>query len=146
ANLNAIGIGVEVKYLPGPTFFDRISTRGEPFDIADDGWIVDYLDPADFLNVLLDGRSIQAKGNNNHAYFDDPAYNRKLDAASKLTGPRRYRAYAKLDADLARNAAPWVALATGTHSHPDLYSARIGCQVNSPFGWGPIFSALCIRR
>jgi peptide/nickel transport system substrate-binding protein len=143
ANLGAIGIDVEVKTFPGPTFFDRISTRGEPFDIADDGWIIDYIDPADFLNVLLDGRSIRAKGNTNQAYFDDPAYNRKLDAASKLTGPRRYRAYAKLDADLARNAAPWVAYATGLH--PDLYSARIGCQINSPYS-GPILSALCIRR
>jgi YVTN family beta-propeller protein len=143
ANLKAIGIDVEVKNFPGPTFFERISTRGEPFDIADDGWIIDYIDPADFLNVLLDGRSIQAKGNTNHAYFDDPAYNRKLDAASKLTGPRRYRAYAKLDADLARSAAPWVAISTGLH--PDLYSARIGCQVGSPLVWGPILSALCIR-
>jgi peptide/nickel transport system substrate-binding protein len=143
ANLKAIGIDVEVKAFPGLTRFDRAGTRGEPFDILLAGWIIDWFDPADLLNVLLDGNSIRAKGNTNEAYFDDPAYNRKLDVASKLTGARRYRAYAELADDLARNAAPWVATATGTH--PDFYSARIGCQVNSsPFG--PVLSALCIRR
>jgi ABC-type oligopeptide transport system substrate-binding subunit len=123
--------------------FDRAGTRGEPFDIFDDGWFIDYFDPGDVLNVLLDGKSIRAKDNANHAYFDDPVYNRRFNAASRLTRARRNRAYAELAADLARNAAPWVAYATG--SHPELYSARIGCQVNSPFA-GPVLSALCIRR
>ena len=44
--------------------------------------------------------------NSNHSYFDDPVYNRKLAAAARLTGPRRYAAYQALEADLLRNAAP----------------------------------------
>ena len=56
------------------------------------------------------------------AYFDNPAYNRKLETAATLTGPERYRAYGALDVDLARNAAPLVAIAntaTATSSRPE---------------------------
>ena len=36
-------------------------------------------------------------------FFDDPSYKRKVTAASRLSGPRRYRAYGALDVDTARN-------------------------------------------
>ena len=62
--------------------------------------------------------------------FDDPEYKRKLEAAAQLSGPPRYLAYGKLDADLARNAAPWVAIGNGVSR--DFFSARTGCQVFQP--------------
>ena len=79
----------------------------------------------------------------NFAHFDDPAYNRRLDAAARLTGPARYTAYAKLDADLARNAAPMAAL--GVWPNRDLFSARIGCQKYQPL-YGIDLAALCVTR
>ena len=94
------------------------------------GWYADYPDPSDLLNYLFDGRSIRAIGNSNHSYFDDPVYNRKLAAAARLTGPRRYAAYQALDADLLRNAAPAAPLFN--FGVPEFFSARIGCKVYQP--------------
>ena len=143
ADLEAIGVDVEVRAFPLEVLFGKVATRGEPFDLATIGWGADYPDPADFLNLLLDGHSIQASGNVNYAYFDDPRYNRKLAAAARLTGPKRYRAYADLDVQLARDAAPWVGLANPTNR--DFFSARMGCESYQPV-YGIDLAALCIRR
>ena len=47
----------------------------------------------------------------NSSRFDSPAYNARLDRASRLVGPTRYATYGRLDVDLARNAAPAIAYA-----------------------------------
>src|SRR6266511_4967840 len=143
ANLKAIGIDVEVKKFPYAVLGDKISTRGEPFDIFLNGWIFDYADPFNLLNNLLDGTGIKARQNTNVAYFDNPAYNRKLETAATLAGPERYRAYGALDIDLARNAAPLVAIAT--YAHRDFFSARIGCHTYQPV-YGFDLAALCLKR
>jgi ABC-type oligopeptide transport system substrate-binding subunit len=53
------------------------------------GWTPDFADPSNVLNPLLRGTSADDKNSENRAHFDDPAYNRRLDAA-RLTGPARY--------------------------------------------------------
>jgi hypothetical protein len=63
-------------------------------------------------------------------FFDDPSYKRKVTAASRLSGPRRYLAYGVLDVDTVRNAAPVVSL--GNRLSRDFFSARMGCQVFNP--------------
>ena len=136
ANLASIGIDAQVKTFPFGALFERLARKGEPFDMALSGWQADYPDPANFLNLqLLSGM---------YPPLDNPAYKRRLEAAARLSGPARYLAYSKLDADLARNVAPWVAV--GNASSPDFFSARMGCQVFQP-AYGFIdLGALCIRR
>ena len=58
--------------------------------------------------------------------FEDPDLPRRLAAAAQLTGPKRYLTYAKLDHDLARNAAPLVAFGNhpATTSSPHESAAR----------------------
>jgi ABC-type oligopeptide transport system substrate-binding subunit len=75
-------------------------------------WGADYQDPPNFLNQLLTGGTIGSADNLNFSYFDDASYDRRLEAAARLSGPGRYLAYAKLDADIARKAAPVAALST----------------------------------
>jgi ABC-type oligopeptide transport system substrate-binding subunit len=76
----------------------KLLTKGEPWDIADTGVLSNvYLDPYDFLNLLFDSRAPTAgagwnEENENVTHFDDPSYNRRLEAADTLTGPARYRA------------------------------------------------------
>jgi hypothetical protein len=60
-----------------------------------------------------------------------------------VTGPARDTAYATLDADLARNAAPMAAL--GVWPYRDLFSPRIGCQKYQPL-YGIDLAALCVKR
>ena len=139
ANLGRIGMDVEIS--PSGSHFERIGRRGEPFDMAVNGWQSDYPDPLDFLN-LLDGRTIGPSGNLNNSYFDDPRYNRRLDAAAGLPSPARELALGRLANDVARTSAPWAAVANDQYR--SFFSARMGCQVLNPV-IGVDLAALCIR-
>ncbi len=74
--------------------------------------------------------------------FNDPTYQRKLAKAERLSGPKRYLTYGKLDLDLARNAAPLAAFDNLTDN--DFFSARIGCQTDGVYGMD--LAALCLRH
>jgi peptide/nickel transport system substrate-binding protein len=140
-SLKAIGIDVQIKQWPRSVQFTKEGVRGEPFDIADEGWIADYADPSNFIIKLLDGRTIQAQNNVNFSYFDDPEYNRKMDEAQQKTGEERDEAFAALDEDIARNAAPLVAWSVPNNI--DFVSARVGC-----YQWHPVYfmnlATLCL--
>ena len=76
------------------------------------GWCSDYPDPYDWLNVLLHGKSITAENNLNYSFMNIPRWNRKLDAAAKLVGPKRYKVYGQLDLDIMRQVAPMAVMRT----------------------------------
>jgi peptide/nickel transport system substrate-binding protein len=135
-DLAAIGIRIDVKTFKDSTLYTKTVTPGEPFDIAWVGWLPDYPDPAAMLNELLEDGTIILPT------FKDPAYRAKLAAAARLSGAERYLTYARLDADLARNAAPLVAL--GELSGPELFSTRMGCQTYGVYGID--LAALCIKK
>ena len=82
SNLKAIGIDVEVKLFAKTVLFKRLNRKNEPYDMAINGWFVDYPDPADFLSQLdgrtLDQDSYLSGAFANLAKFDDPAFNRRL--------------------------------------------------------------------
>ena len=80
-NLKQIGIDVEIKQFDRVVQHDKVGTRGEPFDIGLSGWGMDYPDPSNFINVLLDGRRIQATNNVNESYFNNAANNKRMDRA-----------------------------------------------------------------
>ena len=129
ANLKAIGIDVSIRTFPRSVQFTKEGVKGEPFDIADEGWFADYADPSNFINKLLDGRTIQATNNVNFSYFNDPAYNRKMDEAQQQVGEDRDAAFAALDEDLARNAAPLVAWSVPNNI--DFVSSRVAATSSS---------------
>jgi peptide/nickel transport system substrate-binding protein len=144
ANLAAIGLEVEVKELTFAVLIEKAGTRGDPFDIMSIGWFADYPDPYDFINVLLDGRTIAAKNNVNYAYFNSPAYQRKMDRAARLAGDARYRAYGDLDVELTRNQSPLVI--TNNQNVREFISAKVGCPTYS-YAWGGLnLVLLCPRR
>ena len=142
ANLKEIGIDVTIKPFARSVQFTKEGVRGEPFDIADEGWVADYADPSNFINKLLDGRTIQAANNVTVSYFNDPAYNTKMDAAASKVGEDRDAAYAALDEDLARNVAPLAAWMVPNNI--DLFSSRVGCHLYQPV-YGMDLAALCLR-
>ena len=96
---------------------------------------MDYPDPSNFLNVLLDGRRIQADHNVNMSYFNDAGFNKKLDAANAKSGQARLTAYGLLDRDLVKNYAP-VAPYISTNARI-LTSTKVGC-----YGYTSIQSTL----
>jgi len=144
ANLKAIGIDVQVKPLTFAVLIDKSGTRGEPVDITSIGWFADYPDPYDFINILLDGRTIAAKNNVNVSYFDNPTYQKRMDSAAKLAGDARYRAYGTLDIDITRNQSPLVI--TNNQNVREFISSKIGCPTYS-FAWGGLnLVTLCPKR
>jgi ABC-type oligopeptide transport system substrate-binding subunit len=124
-DLARIGLQVEIKALPWRPLWARVARPGEPFDMVWADWIADYPDPDQFLNFWLESGTLIPS-------FDDPTYRRRLTAAARLSGPARYLAYARLDTDLARHGAPWVAYGS-SYSH-ELFSPRMGCQTYGVYG------------
>jgi hypothetical protein len=114
--------------------FARVARPGEPFDLAFNSWGPDYPDPSASLNAILDNPSIEPT-------LNDPAYQRRLAAAARLSGPERYLVYGKLDLDLARYAAPFIAF--GNPGSEDFFSRRIGCQTYGVYELD--LAALCLR-
>lgn len=143
ASLKQIGIDVAVRTFPFAVGVERTGKRGEPFDMNMTGWFADYPDPYDFINVLLDGRRIVAKNNVNTAYFNDPEYNRKMEQASRLVGPRRYRTYGALDIDITRNAAPLAVLYN--QNVREFVSKRVGCYSYHPVWASMNLAAVCLK-
>ncbi len=141
-NLKQIGLDVEVKQFARGVQIAKEGTRGEPFDITTEGWLADYADPYDFINVLLDGTSLHADNNNNIAYFNNPTYNKEMERASRLTGSARYTAYGNLDVNMMNKAAPWAP--THNSSNRSLVSKNYGC-----FTYNGIYSvdlaAACVK-
>jgi ABC-type transport system substrate-binding protein len=135
-DLAPLGIDVQVREFPTGEFFARIARPGEPFDLAVSGWLYGGTDPLGALNIF-DGRS-PAKV----PHFDDPAFDRELDAAAKLSGPGRYRTFSRLALELQRDLVPAAPFATNASSN--FFSARIGCQLFHPVH-GIDLGALCLR-
>ncbi len=140
-DLGRIGLAVEIRAPTGAA----ASTRGAPFDIVDIGCVlfVGSMDPAAILAPSFDGRLLRATGNTNVAYFSDPRFNRRFAAAARLSGRVRYRAYGRLDVDLARNGAP--AVAYGETQQAVLVASRIGCVKLNPLH-GVSLGAVCRKR
>jgi peptide/nickel transport system substrate-binding protein len=129
-NLKAIGLTLEIKQFPLSVLFAKLDAGGEPYDIAWEGWILDR-DPSGTPFGCFDGRTLAEPGNCNLSHINSPKYNRLLETTSRIpAGPARYRAYAKLDADIAANAAPAIPFLIPNVL--TLVSDRVGCVVVSP--------------
>jgi DNA-binding SARP family transcriptional activator/ABC-type oligopeptide transport system substrate-binding subunit/DNA-binding beta-propeller fold protein YncE len=143
-NLSKIGIDVTAHELPFSAMFKREANPEASWDLAFFGWTPDLPDPSSFLNTLLRGHRPPLPGNYDFSHFNDPVYNRRLDAAALLSGPERYATYAKLDRDLTGKAAPIVPFFLGESQ--DFFSARMGCQIYRPASVSGIdLAALCIK-
>jgi peptide/nickel transport system substrate-binding protein len=141
-NLKQIGIDVEIKLFDRVVQHEKTATRGEPFDLTLEGWGMDYPDPSNFINVLLDGRRIQADNNVNASYFNNATYNRRMDAAYKLAGQARLNAYGLLDRDILKDQAP-VAPYISTNARI-LTSNKVGCYGYTSIQ-GSLLTQLCTR-
>lgn len=139
-DLAPIGIAVTIKKFPGPALFQRLFTPGTRYDMTLLGYGPDYFDPYAMLNILFDGRLIGTPYSFNLSYFNSPKPNAALATASRLVGAARYRAYGKLDVELARDQAP--AAAYENESVLTFVSKRAGCLV---LNTGLDLAAVCLK-
>lgn len=143
-NLEQAGFKVTLKPQPFGVAIKTMGTKGTDIDMFAIGWIADYFDPFDFINVLMDGNNIQDANNNNYSYFNDPKYNAAMKAAAKLTGEARFKAYGALDVDISKNAAPWVSVFNFTSR--DFISAKTENYIYHPVYGHPIINAFAIKK
>jgi len=129
-NLSQIGCNVTVKLFQGFQLYVAAGTKGEPFDAAIAGWNQDYPDPYDFIDILLNGNNIHDANNNNLAYLNVPALNKRMNAANRLTGAARYNAYGQLDVDITKNYAPWASY--DNRNDREFVASRVGGVVFQP--------------
>jgi ABC-type transport system substrate-binding protein len=141
-DLKQIGINLDIRPFARSVQFTKEGDKGEPYDIGDDGWLADYADPYDFINVLLDGANIHDSNNNNVAYFNNPKFNKEMTAASLMSGAKRYTTYGNLDVNMMLTNPPWAA--RSNFNDRILLSSKVGC-----FTYNAIYSvdlaAACLK-
>ncbi|MGZ4339830.1 MAG: ABC transporter substrate-binding protein [Gaiellaceae bacterium] len=142
-NLKQVGFKITDVPTPATNYYQVIQTRGTTYNfVTNGGWCADYFDPFDYLNVLFDGRKLQAANNNNYAYFNNASFNKGLDHASSLSGAARAAAYAKLDQDLMAKYAPVVPYLISTNRY--FVSSRVKGWIYSTYFGEPYLNALAV--
>ncbi len=141
-NLKQIGFDTKDRPVPGGLYYKTLGTKGADFDVAYAGWCADFFDPFDYINVNLDGRSIQDANNVNFAYLNSAKLNAAMDKAASLSGAARATAYQKLDLTIMRDYAPWV-------SYNNLNSVyfvapRVSNFIYSAYFTSPDYNALAV--
>ena len=139
--LSKIGLHVRIDTSPGQ--FTLAGVRGTPFDIADVITRPDYGDPYGLVDKLLDSRVIRAVGNSNISYYASPQVDHAIDAAQRLSGVARDRAYGRLGAEVARTDAPLAAYAV--LNARVFLSTRVGCITYQPV-YGLDLAGACVSR
>lgn len=145
ANLAQIGLELEVRTFEPPVMFDRMSRSDEPWDLSVYGTLFAF-DPGAWLVGMLHGRSIRLEGGRNTGLnltrFDDPVWNRRIDAANRLDAEDRLTALGRLEQQLMREAAPVAPFMNITWRM--FVSRRVGCFTWHAEGYVD-FVALCPR-
>lgn len=138
-NLEQMGYKVTLKPQPFAVAIKTMGTKGNDVDAFIIGWIADYFDPFDFINVLLDGANIQDANNNNYSYWNNATYNKRMAAAAKLTGAARYAAYGQLDIDIMSKEAPWAPFRN--YNSRDFIGPNVTNFIHHPVYGHPIINA-----
>jgi len=143
SSLEKIGLHVEVDTSLGAGQSTLATVRGTHFDLADVITQPDYGDPYGLIEKLLDGRAIQSVGNTNLAYFSDHRFDAQIDAAQRLEGEPRERAYARIGLEVARTSAPLAAYAV--LNARVFVAARVGCVTYQPV-YGLDLGGVCLHQ
>ena len=113
AQLQKIGIKLKLRQVPHDTMLTKFCTvpKAAVAVCPNLGWGKDFYDAQSFMDPLFSGENIAPTNNYNHAELNDPAINKRINAARSITELReRSKAYGQLDRDLTGLAVfvPWL--------------------------------------
>ena len=98
-----LGVKVEIQQTEFATFLKDLNRRR--FQMFDIGWIADYPDPENFLDILF-----YSESSNNHTNYNNPEVDRLLERARTETDQTaRYQLYHRAEQQILDDA-PWVPL------------------------------------
>lgn len=100
-----LGVEVAVEQSPWPQFLADLNKPDLPFQMYQLGWIADYPDPQNFLEILFHSGSTQ-----NHGHYSNPQVDALLDQARGTPDEaRRLQLYQQAE-QLILDDAAWVPL------------------------------------
>jgi len=102
---DVFGIDIAIQQTDWPTFLADIAQEDNPYQMYQLGWIADYPDPQDFLDVLFHSESRQ-----NHTAYSNPKLDAILDEAGVEADPEKRQALYREAEQLVIDEAVWVPL------------------------------------
>jgi len=100
-----LGVEVKVRQFDRNAFMDAMAKRKNQFQLFFYGWLADYADPQNFLDLLF-----HSKSSENGCQYASPEVDRLLERArSERDGGARFRLYQEAESQILRDS-PWVPL------------------------------------
>ncbi len=106
AQVAELGIKLNIRTMDWGVLLDLVD-RGED-QMFRMGWVVDYLDPDNFLFVNLHSSNIGAKGN--YSYYKNPEVDRLLSEGRTETDPEKRIKIYQMAEQMIVDDAPWIFL------------------------------------
>ncbi|MSQ15023.1 MAG: peptide ABC transporter substrate-binding protein [Dehalococcoidia bacterium] len=98
-----LGIAIKIQQIEWATFLEDVK-KGS-YQMFQEGWIADYPDPEDFLDILF-----HSKSNNNNGRYSNPQVDRLLEQARVEENiDKRLKSYQEIEQTIV-NEAPWLPL------------------------------------
>lgn len=127
AGLARVGIEAELLGFPSGDYFERHGgcpqyLREHGIGIVMFGWGADFPDGYGFLQQIVDGRAIKARGNQNMGELNDPEVNDLLDRGAGSVDPvQRAKIWCRIDHLVMEHAVivPYLYPRSLLYRHPD---------------------------
>jgi peptide/nickel transport system substrate-binding protein len=136
SEIQQIGLTANLMKANPQDYYGLLETKGTPWNIAHMGvgWCSDYLDPSEFINLVLSDLKL--------INFSSSTLTKEADQAASLSGTARARAYAALDKLLMTKYAPVVPLEVPNFRY--LTSKRVHNIIFSHYYGAPVLNAMSV--
>ncbi len=98
-----LGLEISVEQVPWPEFLRDLNKADMPYQMYQLGWIADYPDPQNFLEVLFHSESAQ-----NHGGYSNPAVDALLDEARETQDVEERLALYRQAEQMILDDAAWI--------------------------------------
>lgn len=100
-----LGVDVRIRQMDNMSYMDTLTKNRDRFQMFSLGWVADYADPQNFLDILFHSRSGE-----NHTQYANPDVDRTLERArAERDTAARMRLYQEAETQILKDA-PWVPL------------------------------------
>jgi peptide/nickel transport system substrate-binding protein len=109
ASLQQAGFKIDLKPIGAANYYTLIGSKNIACDLYRAGWGSDWPSGSTIIPPLFDGRSIQASGNTDYAYYNSDATNAEIDRISGETdSTQAAKDWAALDKKIMETDAPVI--------------------------------------
>jgi len=108
-SLQKAGFKIDLKPIDAASYYTILGKKDNTCDIYRGGWGSDWPSGSTIIPPVLDGRSIQAEGNQNLSYYNSATANAEMDRISAETNATQAAAdWAALDKTIMSTDAPLI--------------------------------------